>query len=366
MRFRIALLTATVVAAPLALMHTAKAQPVTGFYVGGEGGVNWESKTKDEHINVNGMHIQGSAKNSYLIGPEAEASVGYGFGNGFRVEVEGDWTENRFKNITSSLAGGKAAGDEQKYGVMVNALYDFDVGLPYLFPYVGAGAGWQRIHMDNFGGTFYGDNLNVDKHANAFAYQAIAGIAVPLPPVPGLSFTVEYRFMGLTGTHHYWGSYGPANTPVGFKMGNEFNHSVLAGLRYAFGVTPPPPSPAPAPAPVAAPAPAPAKTYLVFFDWDKYNLTPRAMDIISQAASDSRTQQTTQILCNGYTDTSGTAKYNMGLSWRRAKAVAAQLVADGVPASEITMHGYGETHLLVPTGPGVREPQNRRVEIVLQ
>jgi outer membrane protein OmpA-like peptidoglycan-associated protein len=40
-------------------------------------------------------------------------------------------------------------------------------------------------------------------------------------------------------------------------------------------------------------------------------------------------------------------------------------VADGVPASEISIHAYGETHLLVPTGPGVREPQNRRVEIVL-
>ena len=50
----------------------------------------------------------------------------------------------------------------------------------------------------------------------------------------------------------------------------------------------------------------------------------------------------------------------------RAKAVAAQLVVDGVPSSEIEIHGYGETHLLVPTGPGVREPQNRRVEIVLQ
>ncbi len=50
---------------------------------------------------------------------------------------------------------------------------------------------------------------------------------------------------------------------------------------------------------------------------------------------------------------------------RRAKAVAAQLVADGVPASEITAKGFGDTNLLVPTGPGVREPQNRRVEIIL-
>jgi len=53
-----------------------------------------------------------------------------------------------------------------------------------------------------------------------------------------------------------------------------------------------------------------------------------------------------------------------GLSERRARTVAAELVRDGVPQNAISMHAYGDTKLLVPTGPGVREPQNRRVEIV--
>ncbi len=153
--------------------------------------------------------------------------------------------------------------------------------------------------------------------------------------------------------------------PASFKIENESNNSIMAGLRYAFGVAAPV-APAPAPAPVAAPAPAPAKTYLVFFDWDKYNLTPRATQIIAEAASDSKSQNTTVINVSGYTDTSGTAVYNQGLSERRARSVASQLVTDGVAQSEISIHAYGETHLLVPTGPGVREPQNRRVEIVLQ
>jgi outer membrane protein OmpA-like peptidoglycan-associated protein len=64
-------------------------------------------------------------------------------------------------------------------------------------------------------------------------------------------------------------------------------------------------------------------------------------------------------------DTSGTPRYNQGLSVRRAQAVAAELIKDGVPANVITIQGFGDTHLLVPTGPGVREPQNRRVEIVV-
>ena len=58
----------------------------------------------------------------------------------------------------------------------------------------------------------------------------------------------------------------------------------------------------------------------MFFDWDKYNLTPRATQIISQAASDSKTQSTTSLDVSGYTDTSGTPDYNQGLSIRRAKA----------------------------------------------
>ncbi|HEX7389662.1 MAG TPA: OmpA family protein, partial [Acidiphilium sp.] len=107
------------------------------------------------------------------------------------------------------------------------------------------------------------------------------------------------------------------------------------------------------------------RTYLVFFDWDKANLTPRAQQIVAEAAHASQTTHVTRLDVNGYTDTSGKPSYNMKLSYRRADAVAAQLVSDGVPKEDIMIKGFGETHLLVPTGPGVREPQNRRVEIIL-
>jgi outer membrane protein OmpA-like peptidoglycan-associated protein len=46
--------------------------------------------------------------------------------------------------------------------------------------------------------------------------------------------------------------------------------------------------------------------------------------------------------------------------------VQAELVRDGVAAADIVIHGFGESNPLVPTAPGVREPQNRRVEIVLK
>jgi porin len=160
-------------------------------------------------------------------------------------------------------------------------------------------------------------------------------------------------------------AYPKSNEKNAFVVGLQFQLDVadLVGLSVKPGV------PAPAPmapvAPMAAPAPAPSHTYLVFFDWDKAAVTPHAAQIIAQAATDSHTANVTTINVSGYTDTSGTADYNQGLSVRRAQAVSAQLVSDGVPQSEIEIHGYGETHPLVATGPGVREPQNRRVEIVL-
>jgi len=140
-------------------------------------------------------------------------------------------------------------------------------------------------------------------------------------------------------------------------------------LRYKFGLPPAaPPPPAEVSAPAAAPAPtvAPVRTYLVFFDWDRADLTARARAIVATAAAASTHVQTTRIEVNGYTDLSGTVPYNQRLSVRRAENVQAELIRDGVASNEISIHGYGESNPLVPTAPGVREPQNRRVEIILE
>jgi outer membrane protein OmpA-like peptidoglycan-associated protein len=361
MKLRNCLLAATVLAAPVALTHAAKAQPVSGIYVAGGIGYNIEESSKVKDVIADGENTGATARVSLHNGYTGDASVGYGFGNGWRVELEGDYFENRFSKVKADGESFDASGKEQKYGAFVNALYDFDIGLPYLYPYVGAGVGWQEANFNNF--NFDGVPASV-KQKGALAYQGIVGLAFPIAPVPGLSATLEYRFTALAGSRKYNTSFD--DTQVSAKVLHEYNNSIQAGLRYAFNTAAPvAPAPEPAPAPVAAPAPAPAKTYLVFFDWDKSDLTPRATQIIAQAASDSKTNSVTTIDVSGYTDTSGTPDYNQGLSERRAASVAAQLVTDGVPQSEIETHAYGETHLLVPTGPGVREPQNRRVEIVL-
>ena len=117
------------------------------------------------------------------------------------------------------------------------------------------------------------------------------------------------------------------------------------------------------PPPAQAVAPAP-KSYLVFFDFNKSDLTSQAVAIVNQAAANAGPAKVTQLTVTGHTDTVGSDAYNMRLSRRRAESVAAQLEKDGIPSSEIQIVAKGKRDLLVPTADGVREPQNRRVQIV--
>ncbi len=120
------------------------------------------------------------------------------------------------------------------------------------------------------------------------------------------------------------------------------------------------------PPPAAAPPPPPAPpTFMVFFDWDRSNLSSQALNTIQQAATAYKTRGGARVTATGHTDTSGPEAYNMALSLRRANTVKDALVKEGVPATAITTVGRGEAGLLVQTGDGVREPQNRRVEIVV-
>ncbi|HLZ07501.1 MAG TPA: OmpA family protein, partial [Chloroflexota bacterium] len=119
------------------------------------------------------------------------------------------------------------------------------------------------------------------------------------------------------------------------------------------------PPPAVAPAPAAAP-----RSYLVFFDFNKSDLTPQAQTIVDQAAHNAAPAKVTQLTVTGHTDTVGSDAYNMRLSRRRAESVAAQLEKDGIASSEIQIVAKGKRDLLVPTADGVKEPQNRRVQIV--
>jgi len=373
MKLRNVLLAATLLALPAAV----QAQPVSGVYIGG--GVGWNGlgnlNAKNLSIPVAGIDtpVAGS-KFKQSSGFVGLASVGYGFGNGLRAELEGNYRNNhsRVESGTANFPGAplvSGGGTIQQYGAMVNAFYDFYMGWPVV-PYLGVGVGYLWNNLNNT--TIYTTNLPAQATftpngtVGKFAYQGIAGAALPIAAVPGLALTGEVRYTATANQSNYEGTTTVAgiagSTPGTVKLAATRNLSVLVGARYNFGVVPV----RPAPVPVAAPAPAPARSYLVFFDWDRADLSARAKQIISEAAANSTKVQLTQIEVNGYADNTGTPAYNMRLSRRRADNVAAELVRDGVDQKLIYIQAFGDTRPLVPTGPQTREPQNRRVEIILK
>jgi outer membrane protein OmpA-like peptidoglycan-associated protein len=374
MKLRNVLLAATLLALPAAV----QAQPVSGIYIGGGAGWNGLGSLDGKNLVVpgtatfNGLDTPVTgAKYNQSSGFVGLASVGYGFGNGLRAELEGNYRNNHAHLDSGGSFGVQGGGTVQQYGGFVNAFYDFYLGWPVV-PYVGIGAGYLATSLqDNNIYTTTLPNQVSFKPTNSakgsFALQGIVGAALPIAAVPGLALTGEVRYVAQTAEQRFDGETtvaGVAGTAPGssLKLAAPQNISVLIGARYNFGVVPV----RPAPVPVVAPAPAPARSYLVFFDWDRADLSARAKQIIGEAAANSTKVQLTQIEVNGYADNTGTPAYNMKLSRRRADNVAAELVRDGVDRKLIYIQAFGDTRPLVPTGPQTREPQNRRVEIILK
>jgi OmpA-OmpF porin, OOP family len=305
-------------AAVMALPAIAEAQDVQqpGVYIGVEGGLNWMFNTTILGTNV-------TPQTGWALG----GKIGYDF-IGPRVELEGIYRQNQ----NGQFFGNRAiTGQISQVGAMANFLYDFNA-TGTIVPYIGAGAGVGFVDSDtNLGST-------------VFAFQGILGLGYNFSP--NLRFNLDGRYYGTTNP-----------TVAGFGWSNN-NISLLASIQLKFGSSPPPPPPPP---PVVTPP-----SFMVFFDWDRSNLSAQALTTIKQAADAFRTKGSARITATGHTDTSGPEAYNMALSLRRANAVKDALVRDGVPAQAITVIGKGESQLLVPTADGVREPQNRRVEIVIQ
>ena len=159
---------------------------------------------------------------------------------------------------------------------------------------------------------------------------------------------------------------------VGGRIDASFNTAMIANgrgtlldfgpfirLAYNFGG-------APRIRPAAPPADAPAATApssMVFFDFDRADITAVAQGTIQRAANDAKAGRVARLQVTGHADRAGSDTYNQALSLRRANAVKTALISNGIPEQQISVIGRGESEPLVPTADGVREPQNRRVVI---
>ena len=288
----------------------------------------------DVHVHpMDAPYTPGRASERFGPGGAAAAVVGYAFGNGFAAELEAAYDYNVINNLEPTTPHGKQTGNQSTYGGFVNGIYTFDLpamgmDLGFVKPYVGVGVGALTTHVTAplvAAGNVFVNHIGGTSGPN-FAYQSIVGGAFPISAVPGLAFFSDYRFIGINDPDHlhsnFYTSAGLSKGPI--KLSPAFVNLFVVGFAYAFGA---PAAAAPvAPMPISVAPVQPTRTYLVFFDWDKADLSPRANQIIADAATASTHVQTTRIEVNGYTDLSGTAKYNLGLSERRGKAVMAALV----------------------------------------
>lgn len=101
---------------------------------------------------------------------------------------------------------------------------------------------------------------------------------------------------------------------------------------------------------------------LLFFDWGKSELSGDAKASLDKVAEYYR-QAARPMTIDGHSDRSGADASNLASSRRRARIVRDYLVERGVPGDAMSVRAYGETWPIIATADGVREVQNRRVEI---
>ena len=333
-------------------------------------------------------------------GYDAALFVGYDLG-AFRIEAEVAYKRARVDDIETAVGlPGAAAivgapltpdilpaggGRSSALSFMINGMLDFgdDDGVS---GFVGGGVGIARIDYNNVR-AFSNQAAALDDSDTRFAWQVVAGLRQAISD--NVDITLRYRFFNADNIRTV--------DFRGLESESRFrSHSLLGGITFNFGAPPAPepippcpdgwtrdasgvcvapPAPPPPPetktcpngsvilATEECPAPPPIGPFIVFCDWDRDEITPAAAQILDNAAAAYAQTGSASVTLAGHADRSGSDAYNVGLSQRRANNVRSYLAGRGVPDGSITTEAFGESRPLVDTADGVREPQNRRVEI---
>lgn len=364
-------------AAAVALAAPAHAD---GPYIGIEGGVSLKDKiTVDVDIPPADGRFDRAAVARTKLGIDGDVILGYDFGP-FRLEAEGGYKNAKYRNLTVfnsailptgvTVPSGTVVQNERDLEIwsgMANALVEIgrDDGFQI---YGGGGAGVARLELPV---VVSGVGTVINDKQTDFAWQLIGGFRFPVTSAVDLG--VKYRYFNID-DFRLQGANGND------LRANYSAHSVLASLIVNFGgrsepapepAPPPPPPPpmmAPPPPPPAPPPPPPRPVcnsgpFIVFFDFDRSDISPEASNILNNAATAYSNCGMARVMLAGHTDTSGSAQYNQGLAERRNAAVQSYLAGRGVPSGQIRGQAFGESQPRVPTADGVREAQNRRVEV---
>jgi OmpA-OmpF porin, OOP family len=355
----------------MALSSTAIATPALArdgaLYVGGEFGAMIV-----EDIDFDVGATEDAIGLDYDYGYDAGVFVGYDLG-GFRLEGEVAYKKadvDSFQTLillpgTGNQGREFAGGNTSVLSFMVNGMLDFgeDDGVS---GFLGGGVGMARVKFNNIR-AFENTAAFLDDSQTKFAWQVIAGVRQAI--TPNIDVTLKYRFFNVPNLEVESFTGGTGAT-VGDAEGRFRSHSLLGGITFNFGAPPPPPPvvppyipPPPPPPPPPVVEQVPVGPFIVFFDWDRDEITPQAAAILDNAAAAYQQTGAAQVMLAGNADRSGSSEYNVGLSQRRADNVRSYLAGRGVPEGAMTTEAYGESRPLVETADGVREPQNRNVQI---
>ncbi|WP_336814581.1 outer membrane protein [Bosea sp. MMO-172] len=251
-------------AADLASRAPAAAPPIfttSGLYVAGSAGFGWNPSFGQTPDSVQGPSTGTLVPpNSFHLSTDAGfsgvASVGWAFGNGLRIEAEYGHRTNKVDSfvttygfpVTHDIRSGSITSDS----AMVNLLYDIGatMGWPVHLT-VGGGIGYARLNYNNVAvrardGTTGYQTVRLDDDSSGFAWQGIVGLSYPIPSIPGLSLTADYRYFGTTSRGVRGSIVQGAITAAGVvgatvatgtsrARSDYSNHSVMVGLRYSFG-----------------------------------------------------------------------------------------------------------------------------------
>jgi outer membrane protein OmpA-like peptidoglycan-associated protein len=281
-------------------------------------------------------------------------------------EIDADWVDESARRAVSNPIFTTTYSRSQDFMTTARARVGW-LPIPQLMLFATAGIG---VADNTFNTSFICPTcvpgaMNLRHSHNVFTAGPVGGGGLEWMVLPNWSIKAEYIYASLSSLDSSVTflfpppSFPASGTTLRSTLANT-EQMVRVGINYHFAPPPPPP-----PAMPPAPMPPPQRiSFIVFFDWDKDVITREGMGIIQKAADAYRAGGMVQIQVTGYTDRSGSAGYNQRLSERRANNVAKALAGLGVPPTQMAVSGRGENDNRVPTADGVREPQNRRVEIV--
>ena len=331
-------------AAVMALSAPAAASTYTGWYLGLGVGYGYP-----ELMGTSTYMPSGTKHVSYDPDALGFVSAGYKWDSNIRTEIELGYKGH--STDPDTYLKEKMGGGVTIKSAMFDVVYDLPLTDDLTWS-IGGGLGAGAVLQD----TKWGTTQLIYGQRTGFMWQGITGFSISISD--SVDLFLDYRYRSSEVDSDFKSNVWYAN-PVHIKEFRE-NDGVI-GFRWFLEPPLPPPPPPP-------PRPCPVKTYIVFFDFDKSNLTDAAQQVVAEAVKATKAPAScnlVKVLVTGHTDTVGSDNYNQALSLRRAGAVKDEMVREGVDGSVISIEGKSFHDPLVPTGPGVREPQNRRAVIDL-